>query len=272
MIPGRTKASLARFFGNRGPAGAGVWRSSSPTGQSRIRRPSRNTYPRPPRPRSVPCGPLPHTKASPSYDGELQRREPDQRPQAFEPDLFRARFVLLRREDNLTEAHRTHLETLFEAYPRLKDCLGRSPRDLPTLYEADDLQGANQALARFADLYDTGQTPRIPRRSRHHHCLWWKKYLPTTAADGHQQMPSSASTASTRVLRRVAHGFTKPRQLCSPRHPPSTGWNLSRIAWDADLPVRRTSGRSSGVRTRLRSLQRPFGCQTVLISVKAAMA
>ena len=146
---------------------------------------------------------------------ELQRREPDQRPPAFEPDLFRARFTLLRKEDHLTDAHRKHLETLFTAYPRLRTAWDALQELYQPLCEADDLQRANQALSRFADLYDIGQTPRIPRRRRHHHLVRWKRSSPTTAADEHPTDPSKASTTSTRVLRRVAHGFTNPNNYAA---------------------------------------------------------
>ena len=37
--------------------------------------------------------------------------------------------------------------------------MGRSPRALCQLYEAEDLEQANEALGRFADLYATGQIP-----------------------------------------------------------------------------------------------------------------
>ena len=37
--------------------------------------------------------------------------------------------------------------------------MGRPLQELYRIYEADDLDGANQALGRFADLYATGQIP-----------------------------------------------------------------------------------------------------------------
>ena len=70
-----------------------------------------------------------------------------QTPPAYEPDLFRARYTLLRRADNLSDAHRAHLDRLFSAHPRLKvawDAL----QDLYQIYEAEDLEQANEALAR----------------------------------------------------------------------------------------------------------------------------
>ena len=55
---------------------------------------------------------------------EIQRRPPDQRPPTYEPDLFRARFTLLRRADHLTDAHQAHLEPLLDAHPRLRTAWG----------------------------------------------------------------------------------------------------------------------------------------------------
>ncbi|WP_420614303.1 ISL3 family transposase [Candidatus Spongiisocius sp.] len=135
---------------------------------------------------------------------ELQRRDPDQRPPAFEPDLFRARFALLRREDHLTDAHRKHLETLFEAYPRLRTAWD-ALQELYRLYEADDLDGANQALARFADLYDTGQIPE------YHDVVdtiisWGEEILAYHNSGRASNGPIEEINNLLQVLRRVAHG------------------------------------------------------------------
>ena len=90
---------------------------------------------------------------------EIQRRPPDQRPPTYEPDLFRARFTLLRRADHLTDAHQAHLEPLLRCSSPAANRLGRPLQELYQLYEADDLEQANEALGRFADLYATGQIP-----------------------------------------------------------------------------------------------------------------
>ena len=89
---------------------------------------------------------------------EIQRRPADQRPPTYEPDLFGAQFTLLRRADHLTEAHQAHLDRLFDAQPRLRTAWD-ALQELYQLYEADDLEQANEALGRFADLYATGQIP-----------------------------------------------------------------------------------------------------------------
>ena len=102
---------------------------------------------------------------------ELQHRPADQRPPTYEPDLFRARFTLLRRADHLTEAHQAHLDRLFDTHPRLRTARDAHPGALCQIYEAENLDEANAALGRFADLYAGGHTPRIPRGHGHHRRL-----------------------------------------------------------------------------------------------------
>ena len=148
MIPGRTKASLARFFREQGA----WWCRQVETVVSDGSRPNQaaiNQY-------------LPDarhvldrfhvvrwsTQGLTLVRREIQRRDPDRRPPTFEPDLFRARFTLLGRADHLTEAPQAHLDRLFDAHPRLhtdSDVL----QELYQLYEADDWDQANAALGRF---------------------------------------------------------------------------------------------------------------------------
>ena len=137
---------------------------------------------------------------------ELQRRDPDQRPPTFEPDVFRARFTLLRRSDHLTDAHHKHLARLFDAHPRLRTAWD-ALQEFYQLYEAEDLDQANQALGRFADLYATGQIPE------YHQVVdtiiaWGEEIL---AYHGNRRVsngPLEGTNNLLQVLRRVAHGFT----------------------------------------------------------------
>ncbi len=88
---------------------------------------------------------------------DLQRQPPGVKP-AWRPDLFRARFVLLKRRDHITPKEQKRLKRLFEAYPRLRiawDAL----QQLYGLYEAKDLPTALETLERFVKLYETGQIP-----------------------------------------------------------------------------------------------------------------
>ena len=141
---------------------------------------------------------------------ELQRRPPDQRPPTYEPDLFGARFTLLRRADHLTDSHQAHLDRLFEAYPRLRtawDAL-QELYQLYQLYEAEDLDGANQALGRFADLYDSGQIPEY-REIVDTIIAWGEEILAYhTTRRRVSNGPIEGINNLLQVLRRVAHGFT----------------------------------------------------------------
>ena len=96
---------------------------------------------------------------------DVQRRPEGSKP-AFDPEVFRSRFLLMRRPDKLDAAERGRLDALFETHPRLKaawDALG----ELHQLYLADDREGALEALDRFADIYGTGHIPEFQRHRRH---------------------------------------------------------------------------------------------------------
>jgi len=137
---------------------------------------------------------------------ELQRREPAGVKPAFDPELFRARFLLLKRGDTLDDVEQARLDALFDTHPRLKagwDAL----QELHGLYLADDRAGALAALDRFTDLYATGELPEF-------HSI-----VDTVIAWGDQILawhdtgrPSNGRIEGTnnllQVLRRVAHGFT----------------------------------------------------------------
>ena len=219
MIPGRTKGSLSRFFRDQGSGWCRnvqvVVSDGSRSYQAAIAQ-----Y-------------LPHaqhvldrfhvarwfTEGLTLVRRELQRRDPHERPPTFEPDLFRARFTLLRRADHLTDGHRKHLDRLFEAHPRLRTAW-EALQELYQLYEADDWDGANQALGRFADLYATGQTPRIRRSSQHHHRVGRRNPgLPHHQTSlqrtprRHQQPPPSPTTRRARV-----HQLQQLRSPRNPRH------------------------------------------------------
>jgi transposase len=140
---------------------------------------------------------------------ELQRREPrgHVRP-AFEPDLFRARFALLRRADTMSDAERERLEELFARHPRI--AVGwRALQELYGLYLADDRGGALAALDRFCDLYATGGIPEF------HDVVDTVIAWSTEILAYHEPRARRISNGrlegtnnKLQVLRRVAHGFT----------------------------------------------------------------
>ena len=83
---------------------------------------------------------------------DLQRRQPHGVKPAFDPEVFRARFLLLQRGDHLDEYDRARLDELFAKHPRL-DLAWRALQQLHGLYLADDRAAALEALDRFTDLY-----------------------------------------------------------------------------------------------------------------------
>ncbi|MCY4663068.1 MAG: transposase [Acidimicrobiaceae bacterium] len=88
---------------------------------------------------------------------DVQRRPEGSKP-AFEPEVFRARFLLLRRGDTLTDADQARPEALFDAHPRLQSGW-QALQELHGLYLTDDHDGALDAPRRFCDLYETGELP-----------------------------------------------------------------------------------------------------------------
>ena len=112
---------------------------------------------------------------------DVQRRQPPGVTPVFDAEVFRARFLLLRRPDRLDDAQRAQLDGLFESHPRLGDAW-EALGELHGLYLADDKAGALAALDRFTDLYQTGDLPEfykivntllaaMPRIPRHAHLL-----------------------------------------------------------------------------------------------------
>ena len=208
MIPGRTKGSLARFFRDQGPQWCRqveiVVSDGSRSYQAAIAQylpAARHVLDRFHVVRWF-------TQGLTLVRRELQRRDPHRRPPTFEPDLFRARFTLLRRADHLTEAHQAHLDRLFDAHPRLRTAWD-ALQELYQLYQADDLDGANQALGRFADLYATGQIPE------YHQVVdtiiaWGEQILAYHTTRRATNGPLEGINNLLQVLRRVAHGFTNP--------------------------------------------------------------
>ena len=105
----------------------------------------------------------------------VQHRPEGSKP-AFDPQVFKARFLLLRRHDTLTNTDQARLDTLFDAHPRLK-AGWQALQELHGLYTADDHDGALEALGRFCDLTKpanspsstTSSTPSSPRQTRSSH-------------------------------------------------------------------------------------------------------
>ena len=206
MIPGRTKGSLSRFFRDQGPDWCRqveiVVSDGSRSYQAAIAQ-----Y----LPDALHVLDRFHvarwfTEGLTLVRREIQRRDPDQRPPTYEPDLFRARFTLLRRADHLSDAHQEHLDRLFDAHPRLRTAWD-ALQELYRIYEADDLDQANAALGRFADLYATGQIPEY-RDIVDTIIAWGEEILAYHPSRRATNGPLEGTNNLLQILRRVAHGFT----------------------------------------------------------------
>ena len=206
MIPGRTKGSLSRFFRDQGSRWCRAVEIVVSDG-SRSYRAAIAQY----LPDALHVLDRFHvarwfTEGLTLVRRELQRRPPERRPPTYEPDLFRARFTLLRRADHLSDAHQKHLDRLFDAHPRLRTAWD-ALQELYQLYEADDLDQANEALGRFADLYATGQIPEY-RDIVDTIIAWGEEILAYHSSRRASNGPLEGINNLLQVLRRVAHGFT----------------------------------------------------------------
>ena len=127
--------------------------------------------------------------------------------------MFRARFALLRRGDQLTEAQTDHIQRLLADHPRLRKAWD-ALQELYGLYLAEDYDGALTALGRFADLYATGELPEF--RSVVDTIISWGDEILAWHQTGR---PSNGRIEGTnnliQVLRRTAHGFTNPQNYAA---------------------------------------------------------
>ena len=211
MFPERSKASLSRFFIEQGPR----WCHSVKTVVTDAHSYRAAIHRYLPRARHV----LDRfhavrwfTQGLTLVRRELQRRQPPGVKPAYEPDLFRARFCLLKRNDHLTAADRKRLDRLFAAHPRLQvawDAL----QELYGLYQANDLQGALEALDRFADLYETGQIPEY--HNTVDTILNWADEILNWHHSRRSNGPLEGTNNLIQTLRRTAHGFTNPQNYAA---------------------------------------------------------
>ena len=148
---------------------------------------------------------------------DVQRREPHGVKPAFDPEVFRARFALLRRGDTLTDTDRARLDGLFDAHPRLRagwQAPAGAPRPLHRRRPRRRPGGPRAVLRPLRDR----RAARVPRHRRHVHRmvrrdpqLALRRPPLQRTHRGHQQPAPSAAPKRPRVH--------QPTQLRSPRHP-----------------------------------------------------
>ena len=214
MIPGRTKESLARFFRDQG-----AWWcrqvETVVTDGSRPYHPDHRTIPtrRSPCARQVPRSALVHPRPHPGTTRDTTPRPPTPAPNIRAgpvPSPLHPPTPSRPPNRSPPKAPRPPVRRPSMSTNRV--------RMLYQLYEADNPNRANATLGRFADLYATGQTPRIPRHCGHHHRMGrTDPRLPhhkTSNQRTHrrnQQPPPSPTTRRPRVH--------QPQQLPSPKNP-----------------------------------------------------
>jgi Transposase len=175
----------------------------------------------------------------------IQRREPrgHVRP-AFEPEVFRNRFLVLRRADRLGEAEHARLEALFAAHAELARAWGML-QELHGLYLAENEEEASQALDRFARLYQDDPLPEFykvvdtllkwaPETFAFHRSGRWTNGRP------------EGTNAKLGVLKRMAFGFvnalplrgTRPTPVPTPAHTRVAGSpRIRAVSETLDLPA-----------------------------------
>ena len=77
------------------------------------------------------------------------------------------------------------------------------------LYQANDLQGALDALQRFSDLYETGQIPEY--HNTVDTILNWSHEILNWHHSRRSNGPLEGTNNLIQTLRRTAHGFTNPQ-------------------------------------------------------------
>ena len=163
MFEHRSTAALWQAFSNNRPLhGGGRSKSSSPTGLEPRSPPSTHGYPTPATSRVRFHVVRWFTAGLTAQPRDIQRRPHGTQP-AFDPDVFRARFALLRRGDQLTEAPTAHIRKLLVDHPRLQVAWDALQELYGPYFLAEDYDGALAALRRFADLYATGELPEFSK-------------------------------------------------------------------------------------------------------------
>jgi transposase len=137
----------------------------------------------------------------------IQRREPHgfTKP-AFDPEVFRSRFLALRRADRLEEAEQVRLEALFAAHAEL----GRGwamLQELYGLYLAADEAEAMAALDRFADLYVADPLPEF-YKVVDTLLAWAPEIFAFHKAGRLSNGRMEGTNNKLGVLKRMAYGFT----------------------------------------------------------------
>ena len=140
------------------------------------------------------------------------RRDVQRRPEgsvpAFDRDVFKSRFLLMRRPDKLAAAEQARLDALFAAHPRLNP---RRARKRSASCTTSISPTTARAPSRRSTGSPTSTAPATSPSSAASSTRSWRgttRYSTGTTPGGPPTAASTAPTTCTRVLRRRAHGFT----------------------------------------------------------------
>ena len=86
-------------------------------------------------------------------------------------------------------------------------------QELYVLFEANDLQGALEALERFGNLYDSGQIPEY--HTTVDTILSWAKEILSWHHGRHSNGPLEGMNNPLQTLRRTANRFTNPHNYAA---------------------------------------------------------
>jgi transposase len=143
----------------------------------------------------------------------LQRLGPKGTRPAYDPDVFRSRYLQLTRFDHLSPEEAVELGKILQANPELERAW-RLAQHLHGFYEAGNLEGAQQALSAFADTYAQASLPEFYKTVNA--ILEWSAeifafHATERATNGRQEGLNN----KIGVLKRVAYGFVNERNLAA---------------------------------------------------------
>jgi len=143
----------------------------------------------------------------------LQRLGPKGTRPAYDPDIFRSRYLQLTRFDHLSAEEAVELGKILVANPELERAW-RLAQHLHGFYEAEDLAGAEQALSAFADTYAEAQLPEF-YKTVSAILDWSSEIFAFHATDRASNGRQEGLNNKIGVLKRVAYGFVNVNNLAA---------------------------------------------------------
>ena len=125
---------------------------------------------------------------------------------AFDPDIFRSRYLQLTRFDRLDVARIEALGRVLARQPQL-EAAWRLLQHLYGIHLAADGEAANQALGAFIDAYDTQPLPEYDKIIDTL-LAWGDEIFAFHDTDRVTNGPLEGTNNKLGVLKRIAYGFT----------------------------------------------------------------